>query len=48
VKTFVAQTADQWRTWLDEHRVASITYVDARDEALCFVRVDSLVKRLDD
>ena len=64
VKSFVAQTAHQWRKWLDEHHdsesevwlifhklhtgVASIAYVDARDEALCFGWVDSLVKRLDD
>ena len=64
VKTFVAQTADQWRKWLDEHHdsesevwlifhklhtgVASIAYLDALDEALCFGWVDSLVKRLDD
>jgi uncharacterized protein YdeI (YjbR/CyaY-like superfamily) len=64
VKTFVAQTSDQWRKWLDEHHdsesevwlifhkqhtgVASISYPDALDEALCFGWVDSLVKRLDD
>jgi len=64
VKTFVPQTADQWRKWLDKHHdsesevwlifhkrhtgVASIAYPDARDEALCFGWVDSLVKRLDD
>jgi uncharacterized protein YdeI (YjbR/CyaY-like superfamily) len=64
VKTFVAQTADQWRKWLDAHHgsesevwlvfhkrhtgVASIAYLDALDEALCFGWVDSLVKRLDD
>ena len=64
MKTFLAQTADQWREWLDEHHdsesevwlifhklhtgVASITYKDALDEALCFGWVDSLVKRLDD
>jgi uncharacterized protein YdeI (YjbR/CyaY-like superfamily) len=63
VKTFVAQTVDQWRKWLDEHHdsesevwlifhklhtgVASIAYLDALDEALCFGWVDSLVKRLD-
>jgi uncharacterized protein YdeI (YjbR/CyaY-like superfamily) len=38
--------------WLIFHKrhtgVASIAYVDARDEALCFGWVDSLVKRLDD
>jgi uncharacterized protein YdeI (YjbR/CyaY-like superfamily) len=28
--------------------MASIAYADARDEALCFGWVDSLVKRLDD
>jgi uncharacterized protein YdeI (YjbR/CyaY-like superfamily) len=60
VKTFVAQTAGQWRKWLDKHHdsesevwlifhkvhtgVASIAYLDAPDEALCFGWVDSLVK----
>ncbi len=38
--------------WLIFHKrhtgVASIAYKDARDEALCFGWVDSLVKRLDD
>ena len=38
--------------WLIFHKlhtgVASIDYKDALDEALCFGRVDSLVKRLDD
>jgi len=38
--------------WLIFHKrrtgVPSIAYVDARDEALCFGWVDSLVKRLDD
>ena len=38
--------------WLIFHKrhtgVASVAYVDARDEALCFGWVDSLVKRLDD
>jgi uncharacterized protein YdeI (YjbR/CyaY-like superfamily) len=38
--------------WLIFHKrhtgVASIEYKDARDEALCFGWVDSLVKRLDD
>ena len=38
--------------WLIFHKrhtgVASIAYRDARDEALCFGWVDSLVKRLDD
>ncbi len=64
MKTIGAQTADQWRKWLDEHHdsesevwlifhklhtgVASIAYLDALDEALCFGWVDSLVKRLDD
>jgi uncharacterized protein YdeI (YjbR/CyaY-like superfamily) len=64
VKTVVAQTADQWRKWLDEHHdsesevwlifhkvhtgTASIAYLDALDEALCFGWVDSLVKRLDE
>ena len=64
MKTFLAQTADQWRKWLAAHHdsesevwlifhklhtgTASIAYVDALDEALCFGWVDSLVKRLDD
>jgi uncharacterized protein YdeI (YjbR/CyaY-like superfamily) len=64
VKTFLARTVEQWRTWLDEHHdsesevwlvfhklhtgAASIAYLDALDEALCFGWVDSLVKRLDD
>lgn len=64
MKTFLAQTADQWRQWLDRHHdsesevwlifhkvhtgVASIEYLDALDEALCFGWVDSLIKRLDD
>jgi uncharacterized protein YdeI (YjbR/CyaY-like superfamily) len=38
--------------WLVFHKkgsgVASLAYADARDEALCFGWVDSLVKRLDD
>ena len=38
--------------WLVFHKkqagVASLEYKDARDEALCFGWVDSLVKRLDD
>jgi uncharacterized protein YdeI (YjbR/CyaY-like superfamily) len=38
--------------WLIFHKretgVASIEYKDARDEALCFGWVDSLIKRLDD
>jgi len=38
--------------WLVFHKldtgVASIAYLDALDEALCFGWVDSLVKRLDD
>ena len=38
--------------WLLFHKrhtgVESIAYKDARDEALCFGWVDSLVKRLDD
>jgi uncharacterized protein YdeI (YjbR/CyaY-like superfamily) len=64
VKTFAAQTVEQWRKWLDKHHgsasevwlvflkrhtgVASIAHADARDEALCFGWVDSLVRRLDD
>src|SRR4029450_8682321 len=44
--------ASQSEVWLIFHkrhtRVESIDYGDARDEALCFGWVDSLVKRLDD
>jgi len=44
--------ASESEIWLIFHKrhtgVASIGYPDARDEALCFGWVDSLVKRLDD
>src|SRR5512132_1608881 len=44
--------ASALEVWLIFHKrhtgVASIDYKDARDEALCFGWVDSLVKRLDD
>ncbi|MGH7712021.1 MAG: YdeI/OmpD-associated family protein [Gemmatimonadaceae bacterium] len=44
--------ASESEVWLIFHRrhtgLASIDYMDARDEALCFGWVDSLVKRLDD
>ena len=44
--------ASESEVWLIFHKrhtgVASIDYRDARDEALCFGWVDSLVKRLDD
>src|SRR6266496_4189222 len=44
--------ASALEVWLIFHKrhtgVASINYKDARDEALCFGWVDSLVKRLDD
>src|SRR5438876_8129884 len=44
--------ASESEIWLIFHKrhtgVASIDYKDARDEALCFGWVDSLVKRLDD
>ena len=44
--------ASESEVWLIFHKrhtgVASIAYEDARDEALCFGWVDSLVKRLDD
>lgn len=44
--------ASEPEVWLIFHKrhtgVASIAYADARDEALCFGWVDSLVKRLDD
>ena len=44
--------ASESEVWLIFHKrhtgVASIDYKDARDEALCFGWVDSLVKRLDD
>jgi uncharacterized protein YdeI (YjbR/CyaY-like superfamily) len=44
--------ASESEVWLVFHKrhtgVVSIAYKDARDEALCFGWVDSLVKRLDD
>jgi uncharacterized protein YdeI (YjbR/CyaY-like superfamily) len=44
--------ASESEVWLIFHKrhtgVGSIDYKDARDEALCFGWVDSLVKRLDD
>ena len=44
--------ASESEVWLVFHKkhtgVASIDYLDALDEALCFGWVDSLVKRLDD
>lgn len=44
--------ASEPEVWLIFHKrhtgVESIKYADARDEALCFGWVDSLVKRLDD
>jgi len=49
VKTLAAKAAGQWRKRLVFHKqhtgVASIAYLDALDEALCFGRVDRLVKR---
>src|SRR6185436_16860383 len=44
-----ASTSEVWLLFHKRHTgVASIAYKDARDEALCFGWVDSLVKRLDD
>jgi uncharacterized protein YdeI (YjbR/CyaY-like superfamily) len=47
-----AHHASESEIWLVFHKkhagVASLEYKDARDEALCFGWVDSLVKRLDD
>jgi uncharacterized protein YdeI (YjbR/CyaY-like superfamily) len=41
--------SDVWLIFHKRHSgVSSIAYADARDEALCFGWVDSLVKRLDD
>lgn len=44
--------SSELEVWLIFHKrhtgLASIAYKDARDEALCFGWVDSLVKRLDD
>ena len=44
-----ASASEVWLIFHKRHTgVASIAYKDARDEALCFGWVDSLVKRLDD
>ena len=44
-----ASEAEVWLIFYKKHAgVESIAYKDARDEALCFGWVDSLVKRLDD
>ncbi len=44
-----ASESEVWLIFHKRHtRVESIDYKDARDEALCFGWVDSLVKRLDD
>src|SRR2546428_12049394 len=44
-----ASASEVWLIFHKRHTgVASIDYKDARDEALCFGWVDSLVKRLDD
>lgn len=44
-----ASTPEVWLLFHKRHTgLASIQYADARDEALCFGWVDSLVKRLDD
>src|SRR4029450_10346572 len=44
-----ASASEVWLIFHKRHTgVASIEYKDARDEALCFGWVDSLVKRLDD
>src|SRR6185436_20021001 len=44
-----ASISEVWLIFHKRHTgVASIEYKDARDEALCFGWVDSLVKRLDD
>ena len=44
-----ASASEVWLIFYKRHTgVASIAYKDARDEALCFGWVDSLVKRLDD
>ncbi len=44
-----ASVSEVWLIFYKGHTgVASIAYKDARDEALCFGWVDSLVKRLDD
>lgn len=44
-----ASASEVWLIFHKRHTgIASIDYKDARDEALCFGWVDSLVKRLDD
>lgn len=44
-----ATVTEVWLVFHKKHTgVASLEYTDARDEALCFGWVDSLVKRLDD
>jgi uncharacterized protein YdeI (YjbR/CyaY-like superfamily) len=44
-----ASVSEIWLIFYKRHTgVASLDYKDARDEALCFGWVDSLVKRLDD
>ncbi len=44
-----ASESEVWLVFYKRHTgLASIVYKDARDEALCFGWVDSLVKRLDD
>ena len=44
-----ASASEAWLIFHKRHTgVTSIDYTDARDEALCFGWVDSLVKRLDD
>ena len=44
-----ASVAEVWLIFHKRHTgVASLGYTDARDEALCFGWVDSLIKRLDD
>ena len=44
-----ASVSEVWLIFYKRHTgVASIAYKEARDEALCFGWVDSLVKRLDD
>src|SRR5215510_10856288 len=44
-----ASASDVWLIFHKRHTgVESIAYADARDEALCFGWVDSLIKRLDD
>ncbi len=63
LKTFAAQTREQWRNWLSAHHasesevwlvfnkvrtgLASVSYDDAVEEALCFGWIDSIIKRID-